>query len=144
MFFEPLCKCSHWFSNILFITPHAVIFVSVYESTLFKDRIFVLWSHKEVLDGKSSFKMHLYHIFTTCFLNAFTQPLVVWYHQIWILVVAVVMSRIVGAFLFLFLTGAWLLILTLLRTHVAYLHLLRAWKRSSSSSCNSWGGNRWF
>ena len=48
----------------------------------------------------SSFEMHLYPIFTTCFLNAFTQPLVIWYQHIWILAVAVVMSRTVGAFCF--------------------------------------------
>ena len=53
MFFEPLCRCSFWFSNIVFITLPSVTFVSIYDPTLFQDRIFILWSHKEVFDGKS-------------------------------------------------------------------------------------------
>ena len=38
-----------------------------------------------------------------------------------------------------FLFGFWLFILALLMAHVGYLHLVRALKRCSSSSCNSWG-----
>ena len=83
--------------------------------------IFVLWSHKELFDDKSSFNVHMYPMFAACFLNAFTQPFGVWNHHIRILVVAVVLSRIVGAFLVFFffwsLAGAWLLNITLLRAH---------------------------
>ena len=58
MFFEPLCKCSCWFSNILFITFHPITFISVYVSTFFKDMIFILWSHEDVFNGKSSFEVY--------------------------------------------------------------------------------------
>ena len=42
--------------------------------------------------------------------------------------------------LLLLMFGFWLLILALFMAHVGYLHLVRALKRCSSSSCNSW---RW-
>ena len=59
MFFEPPSKCSGEFSYILLITLHPVTFISVYDSTLFEDGIFVLWSHKEVFDGHPSFEVNL-------------------------------------------------------------------------------------
>ena len=46
----------------------------------------------------------------------------------------------VWLFLLLLLLELWLLILALLMAHVGYLHLVRALKRCSSSSCNILGG----
>ena len=94
MFFEPLSKCSARLSNALFITLHPVTFIFIYDSTLFKDGIFVLWS--KVLDGHAFFKVHLYPMFTACFLDALTQLFGIRKHHVRILVVGVV-SRIVGA-----------------------------------------------
>ena len=44
MFFEPFCKSSSRLSNVFFLTPIFTAFVSVYDSTFFGNRIFVLFS----------------------------------------------------------------------------------------------------
>ena len=72
MLFEPFCKGSARFSNVFFSTPLFIALVSIYDSTLAVDGIFVLGSHKEAFDGLSSFKMYLYSIFATCFLDSLT------------------------------------------------------------------------
>ena len=92
-----LSKCSWWFSNVLFITLNPVTFISIYDCTIFKDRIFVLWSHEEVLDSHASFKVLLYPMFTAYSLDALTQPFGIRNHHVWILVAFGVVSRIVGA-----------------------------------------------
>ena len=81
----------------LIITLQPITFISVNDSTLFEDGIFVLWSHKEVLDGQASFKGNLYPMFTASFLKVLSQPFVVRNHHVRVLVVIVVVSRIVGA-----------------------------------------------
>ena len=99
MFLEPLCKCSCWFSKVLFITFHPISFVSVYDSTFLKERIFVLWSHEEAFDGKFSFDVHLCPMFSAWSPDTFTEPFVIWYHHVYNLVVfvVVVMSSMVSA-----------------------------------------------
>ena len=92
MFLEPLSKCSCWLSNVFFITIYPITFVSVYDSTFLKDRLLSFGTHKEVFDGKFSFKVHLYPIFSTWSFDAFTEPFVIWNHHVYILVVLVVMS----------------------------------------------------
>ena len=72
MFFEPLCKGSCRFSNIFFLTPIFIAFVSVYDSTFVGNRILVLWSHQEAFDGLTSFKVYLYPIFLTSVLYPLT------------------------------------------------------------------------
>ena len=62
MFFKPLPKVSGSLPNILFITLHPVAFESVYDPTSFKDWIFILRGHMQVLDGRSSFEVHFYAI----------------------------------------------------------------------------------
>ena len=42
MVFEPHSKCSCRFTNILLITLHPVIFISVYDSTFLQDVVFIL------------------------------------------------------------------------------------------------------
>ena len=39
MFFEPLSKCSCWFTNVLLITLHPITSISIYDSTFFR-----IWS----------------------------------------------------------------------------------------------------
>ena len=57
--------------------------------------IFVLWNHQEVFDGKSSFEMYLYPIFLACSFNAFTEPLIIWNHHIYILLVDVILLVVI-------------------------------------------------
>ena len=67
MFLEPFSKCSWGLSNIFFITVHPVTFISVDDSTLLLDWIFVFGSHQEVLDSGASFTIHLYpKLFCQC------------------------------------------------------------------------------
>ena len=70
----------------------------LYMTPLFlRDRIFVHLSHEEVIDIHASFKVHLYPMFTACFLDVLTQPFGIRNHHVWILIVFGVVSRIVGA-----------------------------------------------
>ena len=56
--------------------------------------MFILWSHEEVLDGESSFQMYFYAIFLASSLETFTQPLMVWYCNVWFMIPAVVRVRV--------------------------------------------------
>ena len=111
MFFKPLFKISCWLSYIYIITIHPVTFISIYDSTFFKDWIFFLWSHEEVFDGMTYFKMYLYPIFLASSFEALTQPLMVRYNSVWFWHSAVVRSWLVVVF-FVFLQG-WCLALQL-------------------------------
>ena len=68
MFLEPFIKSSQGLTNIFLITIHPVTLVSVDDSTLFLDWIFVFGSHQEVLDCGASFKIHLYPKLSAMFL----------------------------------------------------------------------------
>ena len=70
MFLEPFTKSSWGLSNIFLISIHPVTLVSVDDSTLLLDLIFVFGRHQEVLDGGASFKVHLYPKLTADVLNA--------------------------------------------------------------------------
>ena len=94
MFLKPLSKISCWLPNVLFITLHPVAFESVYDPFFFKDWIFILGGHKEVLDGGFSFQVHFYAIFLASPLETFTQPLVVWYCYVWFLIHVVIRIRV--------------------------------------------------
>ena len=69
--------------------------ISVYDSTLAVDRIFVLGSHEEVLDCLSSFKVNLYPIFAACFLYSFTKALMVWHYHEQVLFVGVTWALLI-------------------------------------------------
>ena len=75
MFLEPLSKYSGGYPYIFFITLHPVTFVPINDSTLFHERIFVLWSHQEAFDGITSFKVYLHSIFLVCSLRLSLSPL---------------------------------------------------------------------
>ena len=90
MLLEPLSKCPGGFPYIFFITPHPMTFISVDDSTFLQYRIFVLWSHQEVFDGITSFKVDLHSMFVACSLDVFIQPFVIWQHYAWILVVLLI------------------------------------------------------
>ena len=72
MFLEPFTKHSWGLSNIFLITIHPVTLVSVDDSTLLLDWIFVFWSHQEVLDCGASFEVHLYPKLSANVLDALT------------------------------------------------------------------------
>ena len=74
IFLKPLSKCSEGFCNILLNTPQPITCVSVYDSALSKDGIFVILSHKEVLDGHPYFEVDLHPIFFASSLQALTVP----------------------------------------------------------------------
>ena len=78
-------------------TLHPVTFVSIYDSTLFKDGTFVLLSQKEALDGHTSFKVHLYPMFTACFLDTLTKAFGIQNHHVRILAVFGIVSKIFNA-----------------------------------------------
>ena len=77
MFLEPFTKSPWGLSNIFLITSHPVTLVSVDDSTLLLDWIFVFGSHQEVLDGGASFKVHLYPKLSANVLDALTQSTVI-------------------------------------------------------------------
>ena len=87
MFLEPFTKSSWGLSNIFLITIHPVTLVSVDDSTLLLDWIFVFGSHQEVLDGGASFKVHLYPKPSANVLDALTKSTVVWHNYIGLLLV---------------------------------------------------------
>ena len=80
VFLEPFSKSSRGLSNILLITVHPVTMITVDDSTLFLDWVFVLWRHQEVLDGSASLTMHLHPKFSANVFNALAEPSIVWYH----------------------------------------------------------------
>ena len=65
-------KCSGWLSYIFIITFHPVTFISVDDTTLLWDAIFILGSHKEASDSIHSFKVHLYSMISAYILQALT------------------------------------------------------------------------
>ena len=107
MFFKPLFKISCWLSNVSIITIHPVTFISIYDSTFFKDWIFILWSHEEVFECMTSFKMYFNPIFLARSLEAFTHPLMVRYNNVWFWSSGVARLWIVAVSLD-FLQGWWL------------------------------------
>ena len=78
MFFEPLSKCSRWFTNVFLITLHLSHWY-LYDSTFFW---MVSWSFGAIRRFLivSSLKVNLHSIFTACSFLTFTDPLVVWDH----------------------------------------------------------------
>ena len=80
VFLEPFSKSSRGLSNILLITVHPVTMITVDDSTLFLDWVFVLWRHQEVLDGSASITMHLQPKFSANVFDAFAEPSIVRYH----------------------------------------------------------------
>ena len=68
-------KCSRGLSNILLITFHPVTFVSIDDSTFLLDGILAFWSDQDVLDGITSFKIHLHTMFPACLFEAFTDTI---------------------------------------------------------------------
>ena len=87
MFLEPFTKSSWGLSNKFLITICPVTLVSVDDSTLLLDWVFVYGSHQEVLDGGASFKVHLYPKLSANVLNALTKSTVVWHHYVELLLV---------------------------------------------------------
>ena len=125
MFLKPLFKISCCLSYIFLITIHPVTFISIYDSTFFKDWIFILWSHEEVFDGMTSFKMYFYPIFLASSFEVLTQPLMVRYNNVWFWPSAVDRNWLVVFSLFFFRAGVWLFNLTLFSAQFGYLHFLR-------------------
>ena len=82
VFFEPLFKGYCRLSNVLFLTPIFIAFISIYDSTFVGNRILALWSHKEAFDGLSSFEVNLYPTFLAWFLDPLTKPLMIWNHHV--------------------------------------------------------------
>ena len=78
VFFEPLCKGSYRLSNVLFLAPIFIAFVSIHDSTFVGYRILVLCSHLEPFDGLSSFEVNLHPKFLARFLDPVTKPLMIW------------------------------------------------------------------
>ena len=74
MFFKPPFKISFWLSYVFMITILPVTFISVYDSTSFKDWIFVLRGHKKVFDGMTSFQMYFNPIFLQVLLKLSLSP----------------------------------------------------------------------
>ena len=85
MFLEAFPKSSWGLSNIFLITIHPVTLVSVDDSTLLLDWIFVFGRHQEVLDGGAFFKIHLNPKHPANVLNALTESTVVWDHYVGLL-----------------------------------------------------------
>ena len=116
-----------------FITIHPVTLVSVNDSTLLQDWIFVFGRHQEVLDGGASFTVHLYPKLLANVLNGLTKSTVVWDHYVGLRLV--VHLGFVGWLLSCF----FVFICILLRAQVGYLRFLSAFLRCSSSFCSSCG-----
>ena len=100
MFLEPLSKSSLGPTNVFLITLHPVTFKSIYDSTSLLDRILIFGSHKEVFEGSTSFKVYLHPMITAHFLEAFTEPSVIWNNYVQFLdVVSSSVLFVVTAFL---------------------------------------------
>ena len=92
---KPFSKCQ--ILLLFFSTPLFFALISVYDSTLAVDRIFVLGSHEEVFDCLSSFKVNLHPIFAACFLYSFTKALMVWHYHEQVLFVGVAWALLKGS-----------------------------------------------
>ena len=86
MFFEPVCKGSCRFTYIFFLTPIFTRCESVYDPTFDDNWIFVLGGHEEIFYGLTSFEVYLYTIFLTSVFEPLTQPLLIWYHHVYVFV----------------------------------------------------------
>ena len=86
-------------------------------------------------------------MFAAYFLQALTQPFIVWYHHVWFLVVVVVVvsccQQFVVSLLFL-LAGPCVLILTLFRAHAGYLHFWSVFVDIVLPVAATEGWNIWF
>ena len=82
MFFEPLCKGSGGFTNVLLITVNPATLKSIDDPTLFQDRIFILRGHQEAFDGSTSFKIHLYTMLVTGVFETFTDTFMIGHHHV--------------------------------------------------------------
>ena len=95
MFLEPFTKSAWGLSNIFLITIHPVTLVSVDDSTLLLDWIFVFGSHQKVLDCGASFEEHLYPKLSANVLDALTQSTVIRYNYAGLLLLVSVTGWIV-------------------------------------------------
>ena len=96
MFLEPVTKHPRGFTNVFLIAIHPITPESIDDPTFSHDRIFVLWGHQEVLGGIASFTMNLHSMPAAYLLEAFTQPSIIRYHNIWFLMVWIVMTSSCG------------------------------------------------
>ena len=92
---EPICKCSGGYTYIFLVTLHPVRFLSVDDSTFGQHRIFVLRSHQEASNGIASFEVNLHSIFVACSFQTFTQPFVIWYHYVRVLLLVGCMAALI-------------------------------------------------
>ena len=67
------------YSSSQFTLSHLYLYMTL----LFKDWTFIPRSHEEVFDAMTSFKMYFNPIFLASSLEAFTQPLMVRYNNVW-------------------------------------------------------------
>ena len=86
----------------MYSSSHSTLLnLNLYITPLFKDWIFILEGHKEVLDGGSSFQLHFYAIFFASPLVTLTQPLVVWNCYVWFKVHVVIRIKVPVVIIFL-------------------------------------------
>ena len=78
-------------------------------------------------------------MFTTCFLDALTQPFGIRHHHYGFWLLFVLFPELLVPLLLLFLAWSWVLTFTLLRAHTGYLNFVRALNRWCSSCYDSWG-----
>ena len=126
--------------NVFLITIYPVTLVSIDDSTLLLDWIFVFGRHQEVPDGGASFKVHLYPKLAANVLDALTKSTVVGNHYVGLLLVvhtSFLCWSLVGVLFLCFLC-------ILLRAQVGYLHFLSALFRCCSSFAAIMGWSRWF
>ena len=68
----------------------------IHYSTFLCDDVLVLWDHQEPSDGITSLEADLDSNFTTKVFKAFTQYLCAWYHHVYVTVVFVIVTGVVG------------------------------------------------
>ena len=132
MFFKPLPKISSWLPNILFITLHPVAFESVYDPTFLRIGSLSIGVIRRFLMVGPPFRCISMSYFLQVLLKLSLSPW--WYGTVicgfWSLLLWGLEFLVL---LFFFLgTGAWLLIFTLLRAHVGYLHFFKLLYKCSS------------
>ena len=104
MFLEPFSKSSCSFTNILLITFHPFLLVSINCPTFLNDGVFFFWIHQDALDSFFSFEVYLYAIFFHTLLKLSMRPLV-FCTTIHILVLFVVCLGLSELFLVVVFTG---------------------------------------
>ena len=89
MFFEPLCKGSRGFTNVILITVNPATLKSIDDPTLLRIGSLSFGAIRRAFDGSTSFEVHLYTMFVTGLFKALTHTLVIGYHHVglWALVV---------------------------------------------------------